>query len=108
MWDERLVEAIVRAAREDLRAQKWARDFWDKLKRRNITVEMIERTVISADAIVIYRHRGMRSIGFWHERQGLIAVWSPRRPSKWVSAFFNDDGRDYLLRFEDAELIDAR
>ena len=36
MWDERVVAAIVKAAREDLQQQKWARDFADKLKERGI------------------------------------------------------------------------
>ncbi|MCS3919507.1 hypothetical protein Q2T83_12940 [Fervidibacter sacchari] len=108
MWDERLVGAIVRAAREDLQQQKWARDFADKLKDRGITVAMIEQTLTDADAVVVYRYRGLRSVGFWNERRRLIAVWSPLRPSRWVTAFFNDDGKDYLLGQDDAELIDER
>jgi hypothetical protein len=34
MWDERVVAAIVKAAREDLQQQKWARDFADKFKAK--------------------------------------------------------------------------
>lgn len=105
MWDERIVVAIIGAAREDLRVQKWARDFADKLKQRNITTAAIEKAVESADGIVIYRHRGLRAIGFWHEGQKLVAVWSPRRPSKWVTCFRRPESLRYLLMAEDAELL---
>ncbi|MDW8029790.1 MAG: hypothetical protein RMK94_15525 [Armatimonadota bacterium] len=92
MWDDRVVKAIIRIAKEDLMAQKWTRDFADKLKQRNIATKKVEKVIESSDAIVLYRHRGLRSFGFWHERQKLAAIWSPRRPSKWATAFFNDDG----------------
>jgi len=108
MWDERVVAAIVKAAREDLQQQRWARDFADKLRDRGITIAMIERTLTDANAIVIYRHKGLRSVGFWNKRRRLIAVWSPLRLSRWVTAFFNDDGKDYLLGQDDAELVEER
>jgi len=64
MWDERVVGAIVKAAREDLQQQKWARDFADKLKQRGITISLLNRAIIDADAVVLYRHKGRYVIGF--------------------------------------------
>ncbi|MFN3422580.1 MAG: hypothetical protein ACK40X_12745 [Armatimonadota bacterium] len=105
MWDERVVKVIAGIARDDLRSQRWARDFADKLRDRKISVAEIERTVVNANAIVLYRHKGRWSIGFWNERVKLIAVWSPYRPSRWVTAFYNRTGSDYLMAREDAELL---
>jgi len=105
MWDERVIEAIIRSAREDLRAQKCARDFADKLKERNIATAEIDRAIANANAIVLYRHHGFFVIGFYHERSQILAVWSPRQPSRWVTSFRRPEGLRYLLRAEDAELI---
>lgn len=106
MWDERVVKAIVGAARDDFRAERWGRDFADKLHQRGITKEMVHQAIGNADAIVLYRHRGLRSAGFWHARWRLIAVWSSRHPSRWVTAFHKPpDGKSYLMGQDDAELL---
>ncbi|MEZ8220193.1 hypothetical protein GG496_000360, partial [Candidatus Fervidibacteria bacterium JGI MDM2 JNZ-1-D12] len=41
MWDERVVAALVKIAEDDLQSQRWARDFSDKLRQRNVTVTMV-------------------------------------------------------------------
>lgn len=105
MWDDGIVKSVVRAAKEGLKAQKWARDFYDKLKRHNITAATIEIAVAKADAIVLYRHLGLRSVGFWHEGQKFVAVWSLRRLSNWVTNFRRPEGLRYLLAAEDAEVL---
>ena len=106
MWDERVVAALVKIAQDDLQSQRWARDFSDKLRQRNVTVTMVQHVITHADAIVLYRHRGFRSIGFWYARWRLIVVWSPLRPSRWVTVFHKPmHGRDYLMNQEDAELL---
>jgi len=61
MWDERVVGAIVKAAREDLQQQKWARDFADKLRQRGITVEQVLRTASLQSFIVIGTRSGLLS-----------------------------------------------
>lgn len=88
MWDERVVRAIVSVARDDLQSQRWARDFADKLRERNVMIAMVKHVIKHADAVVLYRHRGLLSIGFWYAHWRLIAVWSPRRPSRWVTVFY--------------------
>ena len=105
MWDERVVSALVKIAEDDLQSQRWARDFSDKLRQRKISVEEIRRAVANADAIVLYWHKGRWAFGFWNEQMSLIAVWSPYRPSRWVTAFHNRAGKDYLMTREDAELL---
>jgi hypothetical protein len=87
MWDERVVAAIVKAAREDLQQQKWARDFADKLRQRGITTEQVLRTASLQSFIVLYWHKGRAAIGFWHPDIRLVAVWSPLRKGRWVTAF---------------------
>ena len=105
MWDERVVAAIVKAAREDLQQQKWARDFADKLKDRCIALDVLQSLVSRFDLMVLYWHRGKRAIGFWLKEQNLVAVWSPRHPGRWVTVFRHDRGRTYLLSQEDAEIL---
>ena len=101
-----MVKAIVGAAWEDFRAERWGRDFADKLRQRGITKEMVRQAIQSADAIVLYRYRGLRAVGFWHARRRLIAVWSPRHPSRWVTAFQKPpDGKRYLMGQDEAELL---
>jgi len=95
------VAAIVKAAREDLKQQRWARDFADKLRDRDIALDALRHLVNRFDLMVLYWHRGMRAIGFWLKELNLIAVWSPRHPGKWVTAFRHDRGRTYLLSQED-------
>lgn len=75
MWDKRVVEAIVKAARDDLKQQRWARDFADKMKQRNISVAQILKTVSMQSFIVLYWHKGKAAIGFWHPETYLVAVW---------------------------------
>jgi hypothetical protein len=87
MWDERVVAAIVKAAREDLQQQKWARDFADKLRQRGITTEQVLRTASLQSFIVLYWHKERAAIGFWHPDIRLVAVWSPLRKGRWVTAF---------------------
>jgi hypothetical protein len=87
MWDERVVAAIVKAAREDLQQQKWARDFADKLRQRGITTEQVLRTASLQSFIVLYWHKERVAIGFWHPDIRLVAVWSPLRKGRWVTAF---------------------
>jgi len=108
MWDERVVAAIVKAAREDLQQQKWARDFADKLKERGITISLLNRAIIDADAVVLYRHKGRYVVGFCHERLQIVAAWSPRHPSRWVTSFRRPEVLRYLLRLEGAELLWAK
>jgi hypothetical protein len=106
LWDERVVKAIVMAAWDDFGAERWGRDFADKLRQRGITKEMVRQAIGNADAIVLYRYRGLRSVGFWHPRWRLIVVWSPRHPSRWVTAFQKPpDGKSYLMGQDDAELL---
>jgi hypothetical protein len=87
MWDERVVAAIVKAAKEDLQQQKWARDFADKLRQRGITTEQVLRTASLQSFIVLYWHKERVAIGFWHPDIRLVAVWSPLRKGRWVTAF---------------------
>jgi hypothetical protein len=87
MWDERVVAAIAKAAREDLQQQKWARDFADKLRQRGITTEQVLRTASLQSFIVLYWHKERVAIGFWHPDIRLVAVWSPLRKGRWVTAF---------------------
>jgi hypothetical protein len=87
MWDERVVAAIVKAAREDLKQQKWARDFADKLRQRGITTEQVLRTASLQSFIALYWHKERAAIGFWHPDIRLVAVWSPLRKGRWVTAF---------------------
>lgn len=102
-----MVKAIVGgAAREDFQAERWGRDFADKLHQRGITKEMVRQAIQSADAIVLYRYRGLRAVGFWHARRRLIAVWSPRHPSRWATAFQKPpDGKRYLMGQDEAALL---
>jgi hypothetical protein len=104
-WDERIVLAIRRAAMEDIQRQRWARDFADKLVERAIDLILVKQAVEKADAILLYRHRGLWSIGFWLSRRNLVVVWSPRYPSRWVTAFWRKAALDYLRRQEDAEVF---
>ena len=106
VWDERVVRAIVNIARDDLHSQRWVRDFADKLRERNVTIAMVDHVINHADAIVLYRHRGLLSVGFWYARWRLVVVWSPRSPSRWVTVFFKPmRGKAYLMSQEDAELL---
>lgn len=105
MWDERVVRAITAIALDDLRPERWERDFADKLRSRRITVGMVQEAVTGGDAIVLYGYKGLRSIGLWNERWQLIAVWSPRHLSRWVTAFRHSEGRGYLLGLDEAELL---
>ena len=103
MWDKRVVEAILRAAREDLRQQRWARDFSDKLKQRGISVAQILKTVSLQSFIVLYWHEGKASVGFWHPETYLVAVWSPLGIGKWVTAFRRNLA--YLFEREGCEIL---
>ena len=108
MWDERVVAALVKIAKDDLQSQRWARDFSDKLRERNITAVMVQQVLEHPDIIVLYRHQGRTVFGFWSFRVKLVAVWTPSSPSRWVTAFWKAKGRRYLLSKEDAELIWTR
>ena len=103
MWDERVVGAIVKAAREDLQQQKWARDFADKLKQRGILLGQILKTVSLQSFIVLYWHKGRAAIGFWHPDIRLVTVWSPLRTGRWVTAFRRS--LNYLLEREGCEVL---
>lgn len=98
MWDERIVKVIAGIARDDLRSQRWARDFVDKLRDRKIGIEAIQAVVERPDIVVLYWHGKLRSIGFWSHRYQLIAIWSPLSPSRWITAFRRNRGRRYLLQ----------
>ena len=103
MWDERVVAAIAKAAREDLQQQKWARDFADKLRQRGITAEQVLRTASLQSFIVLYWHKERAAIGFWHPDIRLVAVWSPLRKGRWVTAFRRS--LNYLLEREGCEVL---
>jgi len=105
LWDERVVKAIVGAAWEDFRAERWGRDFADKLRQRGITKEMVRQTLDSPDIIVLFRHFARWAVGFWSGRTRIVVVWSPFRLSRWVTAFRRRAGWDYLLGLEDATLL---
>lgn len=103
MWDGRVVRAIVAAARDDLLNERWARDFADKLRTRQVTMQSLMTTVSMDNFIVLYWHKGLAAIGFWHPAVRLVAIWSPLRQGKWVTAFYRDIR--YLLSQEDSEVL---
>ena len=84
-------------------AAKWARDFADKLRQRGITTEQVLRTASLQSFIVLYWHKERAAIGFWHPDIRLVAVWSPLRKGRWVTAFRRS--LNYLLEREGCEVL---
>ena len=50
--------AIVKAAREDLQQQRWARDFADKLRDRDIALDALRHLVNRFDLMVLIGTEG--------------------------------------------------
>lgn len=102
-WSERYQQLLLNALNHDFRERNFSRDFYDKLRLRNLTLAQLRSTLSHSESYIArYSYDDGNRVGIWNPKSYLFIAWKPRfqqSPSRFMTAFKKANGIDYMQSF---------
>jgi len=96
-WTKEQVAELVAAVKADFDAGNFSKELSAKLEERIVPEREVYLTITSGKSVIgAYDYYGDARIGFWHPDYELFVAWKPDDTTRLVSAFYRDNGEEYL------------
>lgn len=102
-WPERWLNWLLQTLKRDFHDQKFSRDFYNKLKQRNIHLPMVRDIIYdNGTYIARYWYGDGNRVGLWRPKDRLFVAWKPGSvlsPGRFMTVFRKADGIAYMQDF---------